>query len=348
MTLGLLALLSTLFWGLESQPPPPPLPLPLPPPPSSSSMIFDAIVALDGSGSFMSISEALQAAPNNSDRRYTIQIKEGIYNEYVFVHINKTNINFIGEGMDRTIISGCKSNGTGFKTNETATVDIHGHGFVAQDITIQNTAGASMHQAVAMSISADNVAFYRCKFDGYQDTLYVKKGVQFFRDCEVYGTVDFIFGNAKVILQNCSIYVRKPEDNQNEVTIIAQGRKRKHEDTAIILQGCTINVTQEVREQEPKVRVFLGRPWKNHSRAIVMSSYLDDYIDPEGWVEWNGNTEDIYFGEYNNRGPGANMDRRVKWEKILSEYDVTNFTVRNFLHGDEWIPYEIPMALDLL
>ncbi|XP_015158223.1 probable pectinesterase 56 [Solanum tuberosum] len=347
MTLGLLALLSTLFWGLESQSPPPPLPLPLPPPPSSSS-IFDAIVALDGSGNFMSITEALQAAPNNSDRRYTIQIKEGIYNEHVFVHKNKTNITFIGEGMDRTIITGCKSNGTGFKTNETATVDIHGHGFVAQDITIQNTAGASMHQAVATSISADHVAFYRCKFDGYQDTLYARKGVQFFRDCEVYGTVDFIFGNAKVILQNCSICVRKPEDIQNEVTITAQGRKRKHEDTAIVLQGCTINVSQEVREPEPKVRVFLGRPWKNHSRAIVMSSYLDDFIDPEGWVEWNGNTEDIYFGEYNNRGPGANMDGRVKWAKILSEYDVSNFTVRNFLHGHEWIPYEIPMALDLL
>ncbi|KAK6796609.1 hypothetical protein RDI58_004310 [Solanum bulbocastanum] len=205
-----------------------------------------------------------------------------------------------------------------------------------------------MHQAVATSISADHVAFYRCKFDGYQDTLYARKGVQFFRDCEVYGTVDFIFGNAKVILQNCSICVRKPEDIQNEVTITAQGRKRKHEDTAIVLQGCTINVSQEVREREPKVRVFLGRPWKNHSRAIVMSSYLDDFIDPEGWVEWNGNTEDIYFGEYNNRGPGANMDGRVKWTKILSEYDVSNFTVRNFLHGHEWIPYEIPMALDLL
>lgn len=123
MTLGLLALLSTLFWGLESQspPPPPPPPLPLLPPPFSP-WAFDAVVALDGSGNFMSITEALQAAPNNSEGRYNIQIKQGIYNEYVFVHKHKTNITFIGEGIDRTIITGCKSNGTGFKTNETATV----------------------------------------------------------------------------------------------------------------------------------------------------------------------------------------------------------------------------------
>ncbi|KAM3250324.1 pectinesterase [Capsicum chacoense] len=330
MTLGLLALLTTLFWGLESKISP-----------------FDTIVALDGSGDFKSITEALQAAPDNSERRYNIKIKEGIYNEYVFVHKNKTNITFIGEGTDRTIITGSKSNGTGFKTNETATVDISGYGFIAQDITFQNTAGPSMHQAVATSISADHVVFYRCKFDGYQDTLYTKNGVQFFRDCEVYGTVDFIFGNAKVILQNCNIYARRPDDLQNEVTITAQGRKNKHEDTAIVLQGCTINVTQDLREREPKVRVFLGRSWKNHSRTIIMSSFLDEFIDPEGWVEWNGNKEDIYFGEYNNSGPGANITGRVNWTRILSESDASNFTARKFLDGHKWIPSKIPNTLDL-
>ncbi|PHT89103.1 hypothetical protein T459_04216 [Capsicum annuum] len=331
MPLGLLALLTTLFWGLESQIPP-----------------FNTTVALDGSGDFKSITEALQSAPDNSERRYNIKIKEGIYNENVIVHKNKTNITFIGEGMDRTIITGSKSNGTGFKTNETATVDIRGYGFIAQDITFQNTAGPSMHQAVATSISADHAAFYRCKFDGYQDTLYTKEGVQFFRDCDVYGTVDFIFGDAKVILQNCNIYARRPDDLQNVVAITAQERNYKDEDTAIVLQGCTINVTQDLRERVPKVQVFLGRPWKNHSRTIIMSSCLDGFIDPEGWVEWNGNIEDIYFGEYNNIGPGANITGRVKWARILSENDVSNFTVRNFLNGHEWIPAEIPNALDLL
>ncbi|KAF3684234.1 hypothetical protein FXO38_00397 [Capsicum annuum] len=147
--------------------------------------------------------------------------------------------------------SSCSSSSSWLKT------DISGYGFIAQDITFQNTAGPSMHQAVATSISADHVVFYRCKFDGYQDTLYTKNGVQFFRDCEVYGTVDFIFGNAKVILQNCNIYARRPDDLQNEVTITAQGRKNKHEDTAIVLQGCTINVTQDLREREPKVILFV-------------------------------------------------------------------------------------------
>ncbi|XP_009760766.1 pectinesterase-like [Nicotiana sylvestris] len=332
MRLGLFALLTTLFWGLESH----------------SSSHFDAIVAADGSGDFKSITEALQAAPNNSETRYNIKIKQGIYNEYVFVDKHKTNITFIGDGVDLTIITGSKSNGTGFRTNETATVDVHGYGFVAQDITFQNTAGPSLHQAVAVSIEADHVAFYRCKFDGYQDTLYTRKGVQFFKNCDVYGTVDFIFGNAKVILQDCNIYARKPEDIQHEVTITAQGRKHKNETTAIVLQGCTINVTQDLREHEPKVRVYLGRPWKNYSRTIAMSSYLDGFIDPQGWTLWNGKPSDIYFAEYNNRGPGADTNRRVKWERNISDSEASNFTVRNFLHGDEWIPSAIPYTLDLV
>ncbi|XP_059294517.1 pectinesterase-like [Lycium ferocissimum] len=337
MTLGLLALLSTIFWGLESSPPP-----------SPSSDHFDAIVAIDGSGDFKTITEALQAAPNNSETRYNIKIKEGTYNESVFVDKHKTNITFIGEGVDRTIITGSKSNGTGFQTSDTATVDVHGYGYIAQDITFQNTAGPSMHQAVAASISGDHVTFYRCKFDGYQDTLYTKKGVQFFRDCDVYGTVDFIFGNAKVIFQSCNIYAKRPEDNQNEVTITAQGRKHKNEDTAIVLQGCTINVMQDLREHEPKVRVFLGRSWKSHSRTIIMSSYLDEFIDPEGWAQWHGKKEDIYFAEYHNTGPGANTSLRVNWERNISKNEASNFTVRNFLHGYEWIPTEIPNALDLV
>nr|XP_018622532.2 probable pectinesterase/pectinesterase inhibitor 41 [Nicotiana tomentosiformis] len=216
-------------------------------------------------------------------------------------------------------------------------------------MTFKNTAGPSLHQAVAVSIEADHVAFYRCKFDGYQDTLYTRKGVQFFKNCDVYGTVDFIFGNAKVILQDCNIYARKPEDYQHEVTITAQGRKHKNETTAIVLQGCTINVTQDLREHEPKVRVYLGRPWKNYSRTIVMSSYLDEFIDPEGWTLWNGKPSDIYFAEYNNRGPGADTSQRVNWERqYISDSEASNFTVRNFLHGDEWIPSAIPYTLDLV
>ncbi|GMP81381.1 hypothetical protein CsSME_00036116 [Camellia sinensis var. sinensis] len=48
-----------------------------------------------------------------------------------------------------------------------------------------------------------------------------------------------------------------------------------------------------------------------------MQSYLDDIIDPKGWLEWNGRSPDrVYYAEYKNEGPGANTGGRVPWEKV--------------------------------
>lgn len=74
-----------------------------------------------------------------------------------------------------------------------------GDGFITQDITFRNTAGATNHQAVALRSGSDLSVFYRCSFEGYQDTLYVYSDRQFYRECDIYVTVDFIFGDATVV-----------------------------------------------------------------------------------------------------------------------------------------------------
>ncbi|CAD6333823.1 unnamed protein product [Miscanthus lutarioriparius] len=56
-----------------------------------------------------------------------------------------------------------------------------------------------------------------CRFEGYQDTLYVHANRQFFHNCEVLGTVDFIFGNSAALFQNCLMTVRKPGDSQSNM-----------------------------------------------------------------------------------------------------------------------------------
>lgn len=52
-------------------------------------------------------------------------------------------------------------------------------------------------QAVAMRISGDKSAFHNCMFIGFQDTLCDDRGRHFFKDCQIQGTVDFIFGDGK-------------------------------------------------------------------------------------------------------------------------------------------------------
>ncbi|XP_058079689.1 pectinesterase 2-like [Magnolia sinica] len=215
-------------------------------------------------------------------------------------------------------------------------------GFIARDMTFQNTAGPQMHQAVALRSSSDHSIFYRCSFKGYQDTLYVHSQRQFYRDCDIYGTIDFIFGYAAAIFQNCNIYVRRPMIyQQNSVT--AHGRSDPNENTGIVIHHSRIVAAPDLWPAQGSFKTFLGRPWMNYSRTVIMKTYIGSLIDPAGWVEWIGDfgLSTLYFGEYMNRGGGAHTGRRVKWPGyhiLVTAAEARNFSARSFLHGDGWIP----------
>lgn len=214
-------------------------------------------------------------------------------------------------------------------------------GFVAIDITFRNTGGPSKQQAVAVRNGADLSTFYSCSFEGYQDTLYVHSLRQFYRECDIYGTVDFIFGNAAVVLQNCNIYPRLPNIGQfNAIT--AQGRTDPNQNTGISIQNATIKAAADLAPSVSSVHTYLGRPWKEYSRTVYMESFMDSFIDPSGWHEWSGTfaLSTLYYAEYNNRGSGSNTTARVTWPGyhiITNATDAANFTVSNFLTGDAWL-----------
>lgn len=226
---------------------------------------------------------------------------------------------------------------------------VNGDNFVARDIGFENSAGPEKHQAVALRVSGDMAIFYNCRMDAYQDTLYTHSYRQYYRDCIVTGTIDFIFGDAAVIFQNCRIEVRKPGPNQN-CMVTAQGRKDHRGVGGTVLQNCTITGEPVVlKGQAPLFKSYLGRPWKEFSRTIIMNSFIDSNIDPEGWAIWNGNfaLDTLYYAELMNRGPGSDQSKRVAWRGIqkISPQQVESFTGGRFFLGDEWvrasgIPYE--------
>ncbi|XP_050386237.1 pectinesterase-like [Argentina anserina] len=309
------------------------------------------VVAQDGLGDFSSIMDAVNAVPDYSPNRTTIKIKAGIYNEFVFVSKEKLNLMFIGEGVDSTRVIGNKSNIEGIRISESATLAIEGDGFLAQDITIENTAGPEARQAVAVQISSDYSAFYRCRIVGFQDTLYTKAGIQFFRDCEIYGTVDFIFGHARVVLQHCNIYGRQPIQGQ-AITVTAQNRNSL-EISGIVIQSSIITATVELQNSLFPVKVYLGRPWSNYSTTVIMHNYLDTFIDPVGWLDWDNRSalDTIKYIEYANQGPGADTSRRVSWKGFEVPNNLVyaaQFTAREFIDGASWIPSTgFPCDLDL-
>ena len=217
-----------------------------------------------------------------------------------------------------------------------------GDGFMASGLTIQNTAGPDAHQAVAFRSDSDLSIIHNCEFIGNQDTLYAHSLRQFYRDCQIYGTIDFIFGNSAAVLQNCEIFVRRPIRHQANM-ITAQGRDDPAEPTGISILNSRVQPAPDFAPVKAQYRTYLGRPWKRFSRTVVMATDLDGLIDPKGWGEWRGDfaISTLFYAEFKNRGGGSSTRFRVNWpgfHVLHSAEEARPFTVAEFLHGGAWIP----------
>ncbi|KAL3535465.1 hypothetical protein ACH5RR_003926 [Cinchona calisaya] len=302
----------------------------------------DVVVAVDGTGNFTSINDAIDFAPKRSSEWFVIYIKRGVYKEYVEIGRSKWNIVLMGDGMDATVITGNRNYFDGWRTFMCATFRVKGPRFIARDITFENTAGPHKYQAVAFLSNSDLSALYRCAFRGYQDTLYAHTMRQFYKDCTITGTVDFIFGRSSAVFQNCQILARKGLPKQKN-TITANGRRNPYDKTGFSIQFSNISVEAELLASRENIQTYLGRPWKLYSTTVIMQSYISSAIHPKGWLEWKGNyaLDTLYYGEYMNFGPGACLDNRVNWpgfHEIKDSAVANNFTVAQLILGNSWLP----------
>ncbi|PWA72240.1 hypothetical protein CTI12_AA091210 [Artemisia annua] len=304
---------------------------------------------------FRTIQSALEHAASISrgNGRFIIHIKRGVYKENIEIGNDLNNIMFLGDGPRYTIITGDRSVTGGFTTYSSATVGVDGTGFIARGITFRNTAGPEKNQAVALRSASDLSVYYACSFEGYQDTLFVLAQRQFYKLCYVYGTIDFIFGNAAVVFQNCMILARKPLLGQANM-ITAQGRGDPFQNTGISIHNSRVMAAPDLKPVVGSVRTYLGRPWQEYSRTVYMKTFIDTHVDPQGWSPWGSSDfafSTLYFGEYENFGPGSPTQDRVKWPGyhiIESPSEASQFTVERLITGRGWLrATEVPFITGL-
>ncbi|KAL1802012.1 hypothetical protein ACET3Z_030659 [Daucus carota] len=303
----------------------------------------DCVVAQDGSGNFRTIREALQAAGRRTRRNsdFVIRVKRGVYSE--IVEVRQSNIVLIGDGVDKTVVTGNRRVADGFTLYESATFKVSGDGFKAVGMTFENTAGVAAGQAVAMASTADRSVFYRCSFKGYQDTLLAQSNRHFYKNCQIYGTVDFIFGNAAAVFQDCTIHLRKPQPGGGLV-VTAQDRNGPHENTGFTIHRGRVMAAPDLAPF-PQIKAFLGRPWGDFSRTVYLRSTLDTLVDPAGWLAWGGapprRCDTLDYGEFENHGAGASTHRRVKWRGyrvIRDRRTAETYDVDRLINGKVWLP----------
>lgn len=299
-----------------------------------------------GSCDYMTVQEAVNAGPDNEESgRFVIKIKAGIYNEAVRVPFQKKNVVFLGDGMGKTVITGSLNVGQpGMTTYDSATVGVLGDGFMAKDLTIQNTAGPDAHQAVAFRSDSDKSVIENCEFIGNQDTLCPNSLRQLYKGCRIQGNVDFIFGFSAAVFQDCLILISPRNVSTDNNVITAHGRFDPAQTTGFVFFNCTVNGTGEyvaLYEKNPQKCVnYLGRPWKEYSRTVFIHCYIGSIITPAGWMHWDGDLglSTLYYAEFDNFGPGSDLSQREKWSKKIPADHINVYSVQNFIQGDKWIP----------
>jgi pectinesterase len=298
-------------------------------------------VALDGSGDYRTIQEAINAVRDLSQQQVTIHIKKGIYHEKLVVPQWKSNIYLLGDDPTETIITNSDYSGkiipTGkdafgkdkFSTYTSYTLLVEGNNFKANNLTIENASGR-VGQAVALHVEADKCVFINCRLLGNQDTLYATNDTsrQLYQNCYIEGTTDFIFGAATAIFQNCTL---KSLTN-SYITAASTTVKQKF---GYVFFNCKLIADSGIN------KVFLGRPWRPNARVVFINCEMGKHILPQGWNNWGNaaNEQTVFYGEYNSKGEGAAIDNRAKWSKQLSKKELKDYTIKNIFSGsDYWEP----------
>lgn len=277
------------------------------------------VVAADGSGEFKTIQAAVDHVPDGNTQRVVIHIKPGIYQEQVRVSAGKRYITFRGEDATKTVITykvGAQQAGN---TRLAFAVLVNASDFRAEHVTFENSFGTGS-QAVALFVDAERATFENCRFLGWQDTLFVNGNRHLFKDCYIEGHVDFIFGTAAAVFENCTIH------SKGAGYVTAHYRTGNKENTGFVFIRCRLT------GQNTGNGVYLGRPWRPYARVVFIDCWLDAHIKAEGWDNWRDPAREktAWFAEHNSKGPGANPSARVAWSKQLTAREAAEFSRERF------------------
>jgi len=275
------------------------------------------VVAADGSGDFKTVQQAVDHVPDNNSQPVVIQIKRGVYQEQV--RVTKPYLTFRGEDPANTVLTYRLSALQAGNTRLAFSTLINANDFHAENLTFENSFGTGS-QAVALFVDADRASFKNCRFLGWQDTLFVNGNRHYFKDCYIEGHVDFIFGTASAVFEDCTIHSK----GQGYVT--AHYRLSNEEDTGFVFVRCRLTGSNTGNG------VYLGRPWRPYARVVFIDCWLGDHIRAEGWDNWRDPAREktASFAEYKSKGPGANPSARVAWSRQLTDREAAEFSRERF------------------
>lgn len=289
------------------------------------------IVAADGSGDCRTV----QAAFDKCVAGETVFIRPGVYREKLVLGAGKDHITVIGDDAVTTVLTYADHpgmvlpNGDSVNTRNSYSVRIDASDVLMRDICIRNDAGFGAGQSVGLEARGDRLVFEHCRIIGNQDILFLNSDSsrQYYRDCYIEGTTDFIFGSATAWFERCQIHSKK----NSHVTAASTPQEHSY---GFVFDSCRLTGDTSLH------RVSLGRPWRPYSSVVYLHCWLGPQILPDGWANWNktDNDKTARYSEFDSQGPGANPTGRVPWSHQLSAAEAAKITFSNVFGNWNLLP----------
>ncbi|MGA2241637.1 MAG: pectinesterase family protein [Verrucomicrobiota bacterium] len=295
---------------------------------------INIVVAADGSGQFTNVQAAIMSVPSGSRTNpVVIHLKPGTYKELIYIQREKRFFRLVGEDPATTMITyNLYANLTNFdgkilSTFRTPSAVIDADDFRAENITFENSAGA-VGQALAIRVDGDRAVFRNCRFLGWQDTMLLNRGRQYFENCYIAGHVDFIFGAATAWFEKCRIQCL----GDGYITAASTPFDQPF---GFVFSNCKIT------GDPPEARTYLGRPWRIYASTIFLNTEMSEVVQPAGWNDWKKpeTHQTARYAEFHSTGPGGSPKQRVDWARQLTQAAAAAITPRKVLGGaDGWNP----------
>jgi pectinesterase len=288
------------------------------------------VVAKDGSGNYKTVQQAFNSIPLNNRKPVLVYVKAGVYKEKVRLDSSKNFVTLQGEDKFTTILTWddhtgkISPKGDTINTRTSWTFIAKANDFTAKDITFENSAGFTAGQAVGLESDGDHAIFINCRIIGNQDILFTnnERSRQYYKDCYIEGTTDFIFGSSTVWFERCHIHSKK----NSHVTAASTPKDHPY---GYIFNECILTGDTSIHNAS------LGRPWRPYGNVIYMHCFIGEHIRAEGWSNWNqtDNYKTARYSEYKNYGASADPSKRVQWSKQLTNEEARKITLKNVFPG---------------
>ncbi len=232
-------------------------------------------------------------------------------------------------------------NGNDLTTWKTPALKITGNNNIFENLIIENRSGnpETKGQEVALGIYGDNNLFLNCTFKSTQDTLFVGplpddlstryidflseeeryhegNTTNYFHNCQIEGTVDFIFGAGKAVFDRCEL--KTVYDKRKETYVVAGAHSLK-DDFGFLFYECKFQKGKDVEDNS----TYLARPWRDYSKNVFVNCTYDSHIKKEGFSDWSNvnRTRTARFLEYPYHKERVDWIKTNKYSILDQKYE---------------------------